>query len=111
MPKLHDYLQSDLNVFFNPDEFGEWHTLGTKEVLMIIDDESVRERPRQDEELENATQNIYDSIFTVSLKATDYKKPKVGSRITLDEKKYYVVGASSSDGILTIKLGANESYG
>ncbi|MDX8367778.1 hypothetical protein [Cytobacillus sp. IB215665] len=111
MPKLRDYLKSDLNTFFNTDEFGEVHTLGSKEVVMIIYEDGFGEKSGRANDLENATQSIYESVTTIYLKASDYKKPSVGKRIKLDGKNYYVVDTSVTGEILKISLEANESYG
>lgn len=111
MPKLRDYFFLDNNTFFNTNEFGELHTLGSKEVVMIIEEDGFNGISGRTNEFEDATQNIYESVITIYLKASDYNKPSVGKRITLDGEKYYVVGSSVSDGILKISLAANESYG
>ncbi|WP_458412773.1 hypothetical protein ACNQFZ_18480 [Schinkia sp. CFF1] len=106
-----DFLQSDLNVFFNPSEFGEFHTLGSKEILMIIEEDGFDETKRRSNDFDEVTQNIYESMKTIYLKSSDYNKSDVGKRVTLDGEKYYVVSSSVSGGILRISLSANESYG
>ncbi|CEG29802.1 hypothetical protein [Bacillus sp. B-jedd] len=106
-----DQLKKDLDVFINPMEFGEIHTLGNKEVTMIVEEDTFEKINDRADEFSRATENIYESITVIYLKASDYQKPAVGKRITLDGDKYYVVGASISDGILKINLSANESYG
>lgn len=115
MVKLRDYFFSDLDTFINPDEFGEMHKLGSKDtlkdILMVIDDESFGQISGRRDDFENATQSLYESAITIYLKETDFKKPAVGKRLTLDDQKYYVIGSSISDGILRIQLVANESYG
>jgi hypothetical protein len=109
MVRLRDCFSSDLNVFLNPDEFGEIHTLDSKGIMMVIEDDSFNQKAEQNQNFENATEGVYDSLITIYVKATDYKKPSVGKRVTLDNKKYYVVSASNQDGLLKIVLGANES--
>lgn len=109
MPRLRDYFSSDLDTFFNVDEFGEIHTLGTKEINMIIEEENDSELTRRAEDLENATRGIYESLITIYLKSSEYKKPSIGRRISLDGQHYYVVDSSVSEGVLKMVLGANES--
>lgn len=111
MVSFKDMVNMDLDVFLNLKEFGEIHTLGSKEISMIVEEETFNEIHGRTDDFENATQNLYESVTTIYLKASDYKKPAIGKRITLDDEKYYVVGASASDGILKISLVANESYG
>jgi hypothetical protein len=104
-------LKKDLDIFMNPDEFGELHTLETKEILMIIDEDEFDEKSGRSNDLENATQGIYEAVITLYMKASDYKKPAVGKRLKFDGEYHYVVGSSVSEGILKISLEANESYG
>lgn len=106
-----DFVQSDLDVFFNPVEFGEFHTLGSKEIMMIIVEDGFEGKNRRTDDFDEVTQNLYESLKTIYLKSSDYKKPDVGKRITLDGEKYYVVGSSVTAGVLKISLSANESYG
>jgi hypothetical protein len=79
--------------------------------MMVIEEDSFNQLSGRNDEVENATQNLYESVTTIYLKASDYKKPPVGKRITLDDEKFYVIGVSVSDGILKINLASNESYG
>lgn len=111
MVLFRDQLNKDLDVFLNANEFGELHKLGLNEIMMVIEEDSFNQLSGRNDEVENATQNLYESVTTIYLKASDYKKPAVGKRITLDDEKYYVIGASISDGILKINLATNESYG
>lgn len=111
MVKLNDYFSSDLNVFFNPDEFGEWHKLDSKEILMIVSDDSFDQRGRVSQEFDDSVQNLYQSNITLYLKATDFKKPKVGKRLKFDGELYYVAHSSVTQGVLKIELDANEAYG
>lgn len=106
-----EQLETDLKVFINPTEFGELHVLGTKEIIMIIEDDSLSQLSDRPNDFENATQRLYESVTTIYVKAADYRKPAIGKKITLDGEKYYVIGSTVSEGILKINLVANESYG
>jgi hypothetical protein len=111
MVSFKDQLNKDLDIFLNTNEFGELHKLGSTEIKMVIEEDSFNQLSGRNDEVENTTQNLYESVTTIYLKASDYKKPSIGKRVTLDDEKYYVIGASVSDGILKINLAANESYG
>lgn len=106
-----DQLKKDLDIFINLNDFGELHTLDTKEIAMIVEEDDFNSKAGRTRDFEEATQNIYEAVITIHLKESDYRKPAVGKRITLDGDKYYVVGSSVIDGILKINLVANESYG
>lgn len=106
-----DQLKKDLDIFINPLEFAEYHQLGSKEVLMVIDEDSSNQNRARSNDYDHATQNIYESITTIELKSEDYPKPSIGEPIKLDGEIYIVVNTSILDGILKIVLKANESYG
>ncbi|KYD02641.1 hypothetical protein B4102_0235 [Heyndrickxia sporothermodurans] len=106
-----DQLKKDLAIFINVDEFGEVHTLGKKEIVMIIDEDDNQEKLGRTRDFEEVTQNIYEATKTIYLKASEYKKPEVGKRIKLDDKSLYVIHSSVMDGILKIVFSANQSYG
>ena len=40
-------LQMDRKIFLNPDEFGELHNVGGKEMLILIDDNEMIEREKR----------------------------------------------------------------
>jgi hypothetical protein len=106
-----DFVETDLSAFLNLNDFADMHKLGDKELPMIIEEDSFNQLAGRTREVEYDTQNLYESVTTISLKAADYKKPAVGKRLTLDGEKYYVINSSVSGGILKISLVANESYG
>lgn len=104
-----DFLQQDLNTFINPDEFGNLHKLDSKEIMMIIEEDEFGLKKGLTSDYEDSTQGVFESAIIIYLRSTDFKKPSVGKRIKLDGDNYYVVEASNSDGVLKIKLAANES--
>jgi hypothetical protein len=110
MFSFKDQLKKDLDIFINPNEFGELHVLGSKEIMMIIEENSFgSENSRQAADFESATEALYESVKVVHLKASEFAKPSIGRRIKLDDENYYVAAASVNDGILKISLVANES--
>lgn len=106
-----DQLKKDLDIFINPKEFADVHQLGNKDVLMVIQEDSFGDKSGLTENFESATQNIYESVKTLFLKASDYRKPLVGERIKLDGEYHYVVASNINGGLLKIVLSSNESYG
>lgn len=111
MINFKDFLEKDLNTFINVGEFGELHRLGSKEVMMVIEEDNNHKLTGRSNEYEDVTQNVFESMIVIYLKESDYKKPSVGKRINLDDKPYYVAGAYTDAGILKINLMSNESYG
>lgn len=104
-----DFINKDLETFINPLEFGDIHRLDGKELLMIVEEETVDSKKGLTDAQEDAAQGIFEASVVLYLKASDYKKPSVGRRVELDRKQYYVADASVSDGMLKIVLIANES--
>lgn len=105
-----DFLIEDLDVFFNPDEFAEEHELdGDTLLCVIVNNKSLSNRDGMLREQIYASQEVYQEIKTVYIKASLFYIPKVESLITLDGKEYYVEAASENKGIIRITLTANES--
>lgn len=110
MKTFKDYLNDDIqDVFLNPNEFAELHLLDGTLISMVIEKEIVDSKTGLGQEFEDATQGIFETVIVLILKAVDYKKPLVGAKVKLDGKYYYVINAFEDYGMLTIKLGANES--
>lgn len=110
MKTFKDYLNEDIqDVFLNPNEFAELHLLDGTLISMVIEKETVDSKTGLGQEFEDATQGIFETVIVLILKAVDYKNPLVGAKVKLDGKYYYVINAFEDYGMLTIKLGANES--
>jgi len=107
---FRDFLNDDLNVFFNLNEFAEDHELdGVVVPLVVVETQSndhVNGFPR--EQL-YAAQEVFKQLKTIYVKSTDYFVPKVDSVITLDNEEYYVDDASEEHGVIRIVVSANES--
>ncbi len=43
------------------------------------------------------------------MKSTDYRKPVIGQRITVDQENYYVTSVLEDAGVLKITATANET--
>jgi len=105
-----DQLEKDLkNVFFNQNEFAEYHDIDGQQILAVIDSDQFNERPKDPAELYHLTNGIYRSSITIYVKSADYDKPVIGQRISVDEEDYYVVSVSEDTGLLKIIATANEA--
>jgi hypothetical protein len=107
MPKLRDFLASDLPTFFNPDEFAEMHDFDGRQVLAVVDSDILKIRSNDKSEQYDG---VYKGEVAVYVKAADLPaRPVFGQQMRLDGKLYLVVECSEAMGVLEIVLGANES--
>jgi len=102
VPLFKDYLQQDLNIFFNPDEFGEVHKINGRDLTVIVDNERLMERTKKE----------FDGISIGELlyfvKASDYgERPTIGEAQKFDKRQMYVVDVRDSDGVYEIILSRN----
>lgn len=105
-----DFVNEDLNVFFNLDEFGKEHELdGEILTLIVVDSTRNDDFSGYPREQLYASQEVYKHQKTIYVKATDYFLPKVDSSITLDGEELYVDEASENMGVIRIIASSNES--
>ena len=102
VPLFKDYLQQDLETFFNPDEFGEIHRINGRELTIVVDNERLMERTKKE----------FDGISIGELlyfvKASDYgERPTIGKAQKFDKRQMYVADVKDSDGIYEIILSQN----
>ncbi|KHF27316.1 hypothetical protein LR68_03863 [Anoxybacillus sp. BCO1] len=110
MSNLKSFMNSDLGTFFNISEFAEYHVIDGENVLSVIDVDQFVERPREPVELYHLVGNsIFHSTITIYVKSTDYRKPVIGQRITVDQENYYVTSVLEDAGVLKITATANET--
>lgn len=107
-----EQIAKDINdVFINPDEFSDKHTINGKEMLCQIDTNELVDRERR----YKFNHSLYgDGVYLketlIYVKKEDYGKlPSIGRSITLDGKTYVVSDAIDEDGIYSISLEANKS--
>lgn len=110
MPKrmgFKELLQQDAkNVFLNPAEFGEVHTVDGKEMAIVIDNYELTEGQGQTGHPKDGS---YMKQKLVYVAAEDLGPlPKQGSRFTIDKKKYRVVDAVREGGIYRISIEAGK---
>lgn len=102
MANFKDYLQQDMAVFFNVDEFGELKKINNHEVLVIVDNERLKER----------TSKEYNGIsfgeILYFVKASDYGElPTAGDAQRFGKRQMYVLDAKEYDGVYEIILAQN----
>lgn len=104
MSSFKDYLASDLDIYFNPDEFGEMHDIDGRQLLVIFDNDRLSQRTQKEYE------GIYvgDLLFFVS--AADYgTRPKPGETVRFDGEPYEVFDAKEDNGVYEIILKGSAS--
>ena len=102
-------LESDVNnVFFNPGEFGDTHTIDGVSMTAIVDEMEQIEREKK---MKSKMDGIYARQVLLYVKASDFGPlPAQGRIVTLDGKKYTVVDATGEDPLVySITLEANRS--
>ncbi len=105
MSAFKDQLKADMyNTFLNTEEFADIHIIDGKEMPAMIEEEL--------EEYENLKNYDFDGLYKIKMIVfVSYeslgKIPVVDSRITVDNKKLFVVSVSESYGMLNLVLGVN----
>ncbi|GMQ64345.1 hypothetical protein [Vallitalea maricola] len=101
-----DLFESDLDLIFNIDEFGEEHEINGKTYIILIDDELLQERKTSGV----YNEGLYDSevLFFIRKNQLSYI-PEVEEHILFDKKRYRVGSVNSDGGVLEISLGAVQS--
>lgn len=100
-----DIISKDIDkVFFNVDEFGEFHQINKQNIKIIIDNETLKER--------NAKE--YDGILQADLlyyikKEDLIKKPKSGEVQLIDDEIYTIFDVKHDLGVYEIILQAGRN--
>lgn len=105
---LKDILRDDLeDVFFELDEFSEIHTVNGVQMNIIIDGNELGERKSTGGK---HFDGAYSNTILIYVKAEEYgARPKVGSRIVLDDSNYKVTDVVDEDGVYSITMGATRA--
>lgn len=100
-------IQDVKNVFLNPAEFGEAHTINGTEMTAIIDGNEQIEREKRGAQ---RMDGVYMNQKLIYVNAADFGPlPAQGSLFTLDKRKYRVADAISEGGVHSITIEANRS--
>jgi len=87
------------NVFLNFSELADWHKIEYKDVLCIVDDDTL-----QQHKIKNAPGN-YAGKKLIHVARADLKgRPAVDARLLFDGKTYTVKDCIDNEGILSITL-------
>lgn len=106
MPKLKDYVASDLATFFNLGEFAKLHDIDGQQVTAVVDRDVIKEYAR----LSERRDGVYVGEIAVFVRSTDLPdRPVKGQHLRLDGELYLVSQCAESDGMLEITLEANEA--
>ncbi|BCZ48431.1 hypothetical protein psyc5s11_44980 [Clostridium gelidum] len=99
-----EQIEADLNIFFNPDEFGEDHSIDGKVVNVIVDNETLKSRNKKE----------YDGIVQADMlyfaKEEDLlKEPRPDGVQMFDGIPYIIFDAKLDDGVYEVILQANKN--
>lgn len=97
-----DIIKSDLNVFFDLDEFVEPHTIDGRALNIIVDNDRLQQRSKKE----------YDGISVGEIlfyvKASDFgERPEQGTPVVFDGRQMYVFDCREDDGVYEIILQQN----
>lgn len=103
-----EVIESDIDeLFLNPEEFGEPHTIDCKTMNIILDNMEQLEREKRETRIDEGLFNK-QVLFYVSQREFG-SLPKIGRLINFDGHDYRVSDAINEDGIYSISLEAIES--
>lgn len=92
-------------VFFNPEEFGEEHTVNGKRMMIIIDDNELTEREKR---VKSHMDGIYKKQTLVYVRALDFGPlPGVGKPCVIDGITFLVADSINEGGVYSLHLEAN----
>lgn len=105
-----EILRNDINqVFLNPDEFGEIHTIDGRQMVCMIDENEVIERSKKQVE-KGRIDGIYERQIMLYVAREQFgRMPAIGASVTIDSGKYRVADVTHEAGIYSILLGAVRS--
>ena len=96
--------QDILDIFINPDEFGEVHEVNGRKVAIVLDDFELlkREKYRGDTN-EKAGMGVKRGLMYI--KAADYGRlPVSGRKMTIDNQEFEVEDAVNESGVYSIHI-------
>ena len=99
-----DQVQADMAVFFNPDEFGELHRVGDRQLHVIVDNDRLMKRSQ----VEFDGLHLGEVLFYV--RADEYGAlPQPGALLFFDGKPHAVFNSRDDGGVYEIILTQNRS--
>lgn len=106
MKSFKELLSNDIKtVFMNPEEFGEMHIIGGREMPVIIDETEITERSKKQVE-QGRIDGVYERRILLYVSKNDFGRlPGIGGLLAVDKTKWRVVDAVDEDGVYSITLG------
>ncbi len=106
-PTFKELLRQDVKqVFLNPEEFGEEHTVNGKKMLIVIDDNELTEREKR---MKSHMDGMYKKQTLVYVSALDFGPlPGVGTPVKIDGAQLFVADSINEGGIYSLHLEANK---
>ncbi|MCI8950042.1 MAG: hypothetical protein HFG49_08375 [Lachnospiraceae bacterium] len=96
----------DINIFLNPEEFGEYHVIDGKRMSVVVDGLEVVERSKKQVE-KGRIDGIYEKQILIYVARSEFGSlPAIGRALKLDNSIYRVEDAIDEGGIYSITLGA-----
>jgi hypothetical protein len=106
MSTFRDYLNSNLDIFFNTDEFATAHTINDIEMLILLDNDLLKERQAK----LNEPEGVYMADVLFHVKKSVYgERPVPGMVINFDGDITRVAHVEEDEGMYTIALMGNDS--
>jgi hypothetical protein len=97
------------NVFMNPDEFGESHTVDGKKMNVIVDNAEIIERSKKQSD-KGRIEGIFARQLLFYVSRSEFGPlPAVGRVLEFDGKKYRISDAVDEGALYSITLGALSS--
>lgn len=94
------------DVFLNPEEFGEKHTVDGRPMTIIVDGLEVVERSKKQKE-NGRIEGIYEKQVLIYAARSEFGNlPAIGRILKLDNSAYRVEDAVDEGGVYSITLGA-----
>lgn len=103
-------LEKDIfNVFFNNDEFSDYHLVDGKQMHVLFDEYELTKNDTSDSKVK--ADGVYKDLLLIYVPVSELgPKPKTGRVMILDGKKSYrVVDVMTEDGVYAIQLEAYRS--
>lgn len=105
-----ELLKSDLEIFFNLEEFGEAHSVEGKEITCVLMTDSAGSVSlTEDKDLKNA--GLFGSDYTLYLKKEDRPfKSSAGKVLNVDGKELVIMKVAEEGGVLIFNLNQYRRY-
>jgi len=98
-----EQLNQDLNIFFNPLEFGEVHVINKRKINIVIDNEGLKER------IQKEYDGVIQSDLLYYVKKDDINRVVPGEVQNIDGNFYTVIDVKEDSGSYEVILQAGKS--